>query len=290
MLLWQTRMTWTTWLLMATGAGICFAQDAPRSVSALADNDSHRNAQPSFVVPPTAAFPSTSVPIVSDPLVIKTDANGKRTIRVQYVVMRPVFEHSVIKGTDHKVTRYVTETKVAVIDVDQDLDKLDLPPDVKRAAVLAVTAARHDDLLKQLREAKSEEDKKKAVDALKANYAEHYAIETWWREQRLGELELRLTKLRAQVKTRQDAEEKYVEAVMTIAQLWADGIAITPPRPGSTPETLPAAPRAAGVPSLSPLRLEPQPARFPTLPYSTLPSPVPAPARRALPAKGKSDR
>ena len=41
--------------------------------------------------------------------------------------------------------------------------------------------------------------------------------------------------MREQVKARQDSEEKYIDAAMTIAELWAKGIAIAPPKPGSAP-------------------------------------------------------
>jgi hypothetical protein len=163
-------------------------------------------------------------------------SDTKTTIQYQYIDERPVTETVNQGGRVVQVTRYVTEYRAAKIATDANLDELDMPPNGKRAAVLAVTAARHEDLLQKLKEAESDEDKKQAADALKANYTEHYAIETWWREQRLAELEDRLKEMQEQVKQRQEAQDKYVEAAMTIAELWAQGIAIEPPKPGSAPE------------------------------------------------------
>jgi len=134
-----------------------------------------------------------------------------------------------------EVMRYVVETQTVRIVVDNDLEDIELPPEGKRVAVLAVTAARHQSLLVKLKEAKTAEEKEAASLALKENYTEHYAIETWWREQKLAELESRLKELRAQVTQRQESEEKYVAAAMTIAGLWADGIGITPPAPNRQP-------------------------------------------------------
>lgn len=135
--------------------------------------------------------------------------------------------------------QFVTESKTVTLPLDTDLDELDLPPNGKRTAVLAVTAARHQELLKKLKEADTEEAKEKAVAALEDNYTRHYAIETWWREQKLAGLEERLAELRAQVEQRREAQTKYVEATMTIAQLWVDGIGIAPPVPRASTDQTP---------------------------------------------------
>ncbi|GAB5402595.1 MAG: hypothetical protein Aurels2KO_08260 [Aureliella sp.] len=121
---------------------------------------------------------------------------------------------------------------------DTDLESIDLPANGKRAAVLTLTARRHAGLLDKLKNAKTDEDKKEAESALRENYQRHYAIETWWRQQKLKKLEEELAALKAQVQKRVDSEEKYVEAAMTIAQLHIDGVSITPP--------VPAAPRSGG--------------------------------------------
>ncbi len=153
-------------------------------------------------------------------------------VDVRYVDQKRVNEDiSAPNQPPRRVHRLVQETKHVRIPVTADLDSLDLPADGKRAAVLAVTAARHDGLLKKLKEAKTEDEKDAATEALTDNYTRHYAIETWWRQQKLVELEKKLTDLREQVEQRQGSQERYVTAAMTIAQLWADGIAITPPKP-----------------------------------------------------------
>jgi hypothetical protein len=161
-------------------------------------------------------------------------------IEIRYAVEKPVIETFIENGKPTQVTRYVREERVAKIDVNANLDELDLPVDGKRAAVLAITAARHEGLLQKLKGAEGDEEKTAAAEALKANYTEHYAIETWWREQRLADLEKRLEELRAQVKQRQEAQEKYIDAAMTIAELWADGIAIAPPKPSPPADRAPA--------------------------------------------------
>jgi hypothetical protein len=157
-------------------------------------------------------------------------------IKVQFTTNRPVTTKvQMANGRIVEVVRYVLETQSTNIAIDEDLNELDLPAEGKRVAVRAVTAARHHGLLDELKSAKTPEEKEAAGLALKDNYTEHYAIETWWREQKLAELESRLKEIRAQVTQRQESEEKYVAAAMTIAGLWADGIGITPPTPNRQP-------------------------------------------------------
>lgn len=123
--------------------------------------------------------------------------------------------------------------QTAMLSLDADLASIDLPPDGKRMAVLTITARRHQGLVKALKDAKTDEEKTEAEAALRENYQEHYAVETWWRQQRLTALEEQLAKLKAQVQTRTEAEEKYVDAAMTIAKLHVDGVSITPPVPAA---------------------------------------------------------
>ena len=81
-------------------------------------------------------------------------------------------------------------------------------------------------------------------------------------------MESRLKELRAQVTQRQESEEKYVAAAMTIAELWADGIGITPPTPNpqpvgtSAPSLLPG-PRISR-PNATPVPNQTSPATFGT--------------------------
>jgi hypothetical protein len=99
------------------------------------------------------------------------------TITTQYVVERPVVETVQQGGKVVELTRYVQEIQTTEIDLDANLEELDLPPDGKRAAVLAVTAARHQGLLNELKAAEGDEEKmKEASEALKANYTKHYAM------------------------------------------------------------------------------------------------------------------
>ncbi|MAD79239.1 MAG: hypothetical protein CMJ50_00130 [Planctomycetaceae bacterium] len=165
-------------------------------------------------------------------------------VEFQYTVTRPVTAKvQMPHGKIAEVVKYVSETQSIRVNIADDLQHLELPPEGKRVAVLAVTAARHQGLLEKLKAAETPEEEEAASLALKENYTEHYAIETWWREQKLSELETRLQELRSQVTQRQESEEKYVSAAMTIAGLWADGIGITPPTPNrqpvGTPTSLP---------------------------------------------------
>ncbi len=226
--------------------------------------------------------PGTPFPVPS------TSAAGQHSgaIQIHYTIRRPVtHEFRGPDGKDVKVQRYVFETRSAEIDKDDDLKQLDLPPEGKRAAVLAVTAARHAGLLDNLKAAKTPEEKEEHSLALKENYTEHYAIETWWREQKLAELEARLKELRAQVTQRQESEEKYVAAAMTIAELWADGIGITPP----TPSRLPSGEIPSALQPSAPL-YHPSPSPVSPLPSVNLPNAFyDAPSPSNLPGPTSSD-
>ncbi len=140
-----------------------------------------------------------------------------------------------VNGSRHEVEVVSFEPREITIpknvDLNEYLQKTDVPADGKRLAVLTICAQRHDKLLQALIEAKSDEDKKKAAQALQENYLAHYSIESWWRREKLKDLETRLEEMRAQVKQREDAAEKYVEAAMTMANLHAQGISYAPPRP-----------------------------------------------------------
>ena len=265
MSLWRKRILWTIFFAVTASAGVCVAQEpvdlAPESTRELPEHDQPPQEagpptpssfhQPAPVLPaPSAAqafAAEGTISLPSESEVADTLSTGTATVQVRYVIERPVVETTRQNGKIIQVTRYVREAQSAQIPIDANLDELDLPPDGKRAAVLAVTAARHEDLLQKLKAAEDDEEKtKEAAEALKTNYTEHYAIETWWREQRLAELEERLKEMRDQVEQRQAAQEKYVEAAMTIAELWAQGIAIAPPKPGSAPEH---GPRALPAPA-----------------------------------------
>ena len=233
----KKRMFLTTCLLAAVSAGMCTAQDdTPSPLRGVADSTFALPGPLAEDISSNAVNPSPSGIAPPNPIPDNDHTGSHPSVEVAYTVERPVTEQINQRGKVVYVTRYVREVQSVRIAVDANLDELDLPPDGKRAAVLAVTAARHEDLLAKLKEAKSDDEKKAAADALKTNYTEHYAIETWWREQRLVELENRLKEMRQQVQQRQDAQEKYIGAAMTIAELWADGIAIAPPKPGVTPQ------------------------------------------------------
>ncbi len=232
---WQKRTLWTTCLLATASAGICIAQQGLQ-LHPLGDAPTFdANTPPPLSDAPTSSANTPNARSNAEAVLTPVSDEAK-TVQVRYVIERPVVESVRQGGKVIKVTRYVKEVQSSQMDLDTNLDELDLPPDGKRAAVLAVTAARHEGLLNELKEAEGDEEKKEAADALKTNYTEHYAIETWWREQRLAELEERLKEMREQVQQRQEAQEKYIDAAMTIAELWAQGIAIAPPKPGSAPE------------------------------------------------------
>jgi hypothetical protein len=242
------------------GIAVCFlivadsvAQDLPASLgNAVIDTDDDSSTvAPQFAPSSTtvlredsepAAFDSVPrfEPSTQDALPTESPPKASQSIEVHYTIQLPVTE--TVRRPDGKVsqiTRYVVQTRAARFDIEADLKKLDIPPEGKRAAVLAVTAARHPGLLEKLKAAKTPEEKESCSKALKENYTEHYAIETWWREEKLAQLEARLSVLREQVSQRQDSEEKYVAAAMTIAELWADGIGITPPTPSRLPNASP---------------------------------------------------
>lgn len=261
MSLCRKRVLWTICFVVTANAGICIAQE-PVKLDPESTRELSEPAQPPLdAEPPTPSEPNQLVPVLpgpgaappfldegttsppSDATTLSPSSNEAATVQVRYVIERPVVETIHQNGKIIQVTRYVRETLATQIALDANLDELDLPAGGKRAAVLAVTAARHEGLLQNLKAVEGDEEKtKEAADALKTNYTEHYAIETWWREQRLAELEERLKEMRDQVQQRQAAQEKYIEAAMTIAELWAQGIAIAPPKPGSAPEHGPMAP------------------------------------------------
>lgn len=217
MSLWQKKTLWTICFVVTASAGICVAQEpvdlAPESVP-----EFPAPAQPSQDAEPLtpsllrdalpAPAPSAGPVSKPDPPVLPPSDSGAastsppchRNVQVRYVIERPVVETIYQNGKAIQMTRYVREVQSIEINVDANLDELDLPADGKRSAVLAVTAARHEGLLQKLKEAQDDEEKKnEAADELKTNYTEHYAIETWWREQRLAELEKRLKEMRDQV-------------------------------------------------------------------------------------------
>ncbi len=144
-------------------------------------------------------------------------------------------QNRLVNGSFHEVEVVSFEPREITIpkgvDLKEYLERTDVPADGKRLAVLTICAQRHDKLLQALIEAKSDEDKKKASQALQENYLAHYSIESWWRREKLKDLETRLEEMRAQVKQREEAAEKYVEAAMTMANLHAQGISNAPPRP-----------------------------------------------------------
>ncbi|HJN08149.1 MAG TPA: hypothetical protein QF564_05610 [Pirellulaceae bacterium] len=180
----------------------------------------------------TPVSPSAEIP-KNEAVSVATPA---QFVEFQYTIRRPVTTSTQMPhGKIAQIVRYVFDTQSIRVNIADDLKDLELPPEGKRVAVLAVTAARHQGLLEKLNAAETPEEKEAASLALKENYTEHYAIETWWREQKLSELETRLQELRVQVTQRQESEEKYVSAAMTIAGLWADGIGITPPTPNRQP-------------------------------------------------------
>lgn len=141
------------------------------------------------------------------------------------------YESPLPKYADFGTPQPAQTRKTVTLTLDSDLESLELPPDAKRYAVLMITAKRHPLLMKELQDAESPEEHETALAALKENYQKHYAIETWWRTQKLEKLEAELKKMQEQVQKRVDSESKYVEATMTIAILYATGISTAPPPP-----------------------------------------------------------
>lgn len=164
-------------------------------------------------------------------------APNENVVEIRYMKKTPVqFQVARPDGSIETKTRMVFSEASAAIAIphDDDFDKLDktfeeLEGDGKRAAIQAVTAHRHGKLLQALKDAKTEAEKEAAAKKLEANYRAHYASETKWRLDRLAELEKRMEEMRSQVKERAAAEEKFLEAAMTLAKLNAQGIAAEPP-------------------------------------------------------------
>ncbi len=165
-------------------------------------------------------------------------ASNENSVAIRYMKKTPVQEQRARPdGTVETRTRMVYSEAISMIAIphDEDIGNLDktfeeLEGDGKRAAIQAVTAHRHGKLLQALKDAKTEAEKEQAAKKLEANYRAHYASETKWRLDRLAELEKRLEEMRTQVKERAAAEEKFLEAAMTLAKLNAQGIAAEPPQ------------------------------------------------------------
>ena len=130
--------------------------------------------QPAVVAEPAAADVGAGYAASNFPA-------AKQKITITYGVRRPIHETIRTPNGVTRVTRFAQNQKTVTLPIDVNLDELELPPAGERAAVLAITAARHDDLLKRLKEATNEKDRQMASAALKDNYLRHYAIETWWR-------------------------------------------------------------------------------------------------------------
>lgn len=166
------------------------------------------------------------------------NASRENVVEIRYMKKTPVQEQRPRPdGTVETRTRVVYSEAAATIAIphDDDIKNLDeifkeLEGDGKRAAIQAVTAHRHGKLLQALKDAKSETEKEAAAKKLEENYRAHYASETKWRLDRLAELEKRMEEMRSQVKERAAAEEKFLEAAMTLAKLNAQGIAAEPPQ------------------------------------------------------------
>lgn len=164
------------------------------------------------------------------------NAPSENTVEIRYMKKSPA--HYLVArpdGTQETKTKMVYEEVTATIAIPDDadfnnLDKMELEGDGKRAAIQAITAHRHGKLLQALKDAKTEAEKEQAAKKLEDNYRAHYASETKWRLDRLAELEKRLEEMRSQVKERAAAEEKFLEAAMTLAKLNAQGIAAEPPQ------------------------------------------------------------
>jgi hypothetical protein len=206
-------------------------------------------------LPPATPFPEPSnprreQPFVSDGVPNNTDyanpatfgaTNGNSTspsnsfnekteITIQYMKKVPVHYQVQNNGAVQTHTKFIQEMANVMISLDSDLEKIDLDGDGKRAAIQAITAHRHGKLLQALKDAKSETEKEEAAKKLQENYRAHYASETKWRTDRIAELEKRMEEMRSQVKERAAAEEKFLEAAMTLAKLNAQGIAAEPPQ------------------------------------------------------------
>lgn len=166
------------------------------------------------------------------------NAPRENVVEIRYMKKTPVdYQISRPDRTVETKTRMVYSEVSATIAIphDDDIKNLDeifkeLEGDGKRAAIQAVTAHRHGKLLKALKDAKTETEKEAAAKELEENYRAHYASETKWRLDRLAELEKRMEEMRSQVKERAAAEEKFLEAAMTLAKLNAQGIAAEPPQ------------------------------------------------------------
>ena len=167
-----------------------------------------------------------------------SNPTSENSVAIRYMKKSPVQEQRPRPdGTFETRTRMVYSEVSATIAIPHDddiknLDEIfkDLEGDGKLAAIQAVTAHRHSKLLQALKDAKTETEKETAAKKLEENYRAHYASETKWRLDRLADLEKRMEEMRTQVKDRAAAEEKFLEAAMTLAKLNAQGIAAEPPQ------------------------------------------------------------
>lgn len=166
------------------------------------------------------------------------NAPSGNSLEIRYMKKTPVdYQIARPDRTIETKTRMVYSEVSATIAIphDDDIKNLDelfkeLEGDGKRAAIQAVTTHRHGKLLQALKDAKTEADREQAAKKLEENYRAHYAGETKWRLDRLADLEKRMEEMRTQVKDRAAAEEKFLEAAMTLAKLNAQGIAAEPPQ------------------------------------------------------------
>ena len=116
-----------------------------------------------------------------------------------------------------------------------------LTMDQRREIFLSLNLAKIRDNQQRLSGAGNETEKKKILASLKSEYAARFEIDTAFQELKLEEIERRASKLRAEVNKRSDSQDEWVNAMVTLDKMRANGFDTTPASPSRsmTPSLVP---------------------------------------------------
>lgn len=224
--------------LIQMGSSGNAAEDDP------AETESIRNALEPLGPEPGVLEPAVSKPIVSNPSlskdastdkeydlskvfkndfseVLKPDAEPQITIAIQRFQPMP-------GGATHSYTQHQSV----------DWKSGNLSPE----QCLGVVVHQCEKSIRELRqklESKNSPDDEDAKEGhlkeLKRMYALRFDLDTAYQDFKVSQVEARAKKLRAEVQAREQASEKWVDAMITLAKMKADGIAVAEGYAGPTP-------------------------------------------------------
>ena len=106
-----------------------------------------------------------------------------------------------------------------------------LTMDQRREIYLSMNLAAIRDGQERLVKAENEAEKKKILASLKSEYAARFEIDTAYQELKLEEIERRASILRAEVDKRSESQDEWVNAMVTLDKMRANGIETIPSNP-----------------------------------------------------------